>query len=268
MQAAIGVFSSSTTARDVVKQLQEHGILEENIHLLLPSTSQETLEHLPTGDTAQPGMGRPLGGVVGGAIGIYSGLITSGAISVLIPGVGPVVAVGLVGAALFGAVGAAAGVALGGAADHASEDLSQEELLLYEEALRQGRTMVIAMAADPAQAAEAQTLMQQAGAEGLQAMQQRWWQSLRAAEARACEAEGGDFYKEEAVFWRGFEAALQLATPEQSYDDAVEHLQMHYADVYDAEAFQRGFKRGRIYQAQLRPREWSRPPRFPPHEEA
>jgi hypothetical protein len=267
MKAAIGIFRSQANAEQVMEQLREHGISDEHIHELIPSTSHEELTHLPTSDTKQPGMGRPLGGIVGGAIGAYGGLVSSGAVSVLIPGVGPVLAVGLVGAALFGAVGAATGVAIGEALDHNAEDLSQEELVIYEEALSQGHTMVIAMVADPAKAATAQTMMEQAGAESFKALQEKWWQGLRAAEAEAYSAQGGDFTKDEAVFWRGFEAALQLAIPNASYDEAVEQLQTHYTEVYDAAAFRRGFERGRAYQARLQPKPWGRLPYVLPRKE-
>jgi len=74
-----------------------------------------------------------------------------------------------------------------------------------------------------------------------------WWVGLRDAEAAAYTAHGWDFVQDEAVYRRGFEAALRAPVAGKSFDDAAEYLQAHYPDVYNAEAFRRGYERGQTY---------------------
>ena len=68
--------------------------------------------------------------------------------SLLVPGVGPVLAVGIAAGTILGAL-------TGGAAGKAMESnvfpgVPEEELPVYENALRQGRTLVVAIADDDA----------------------------------------------------------------------------------------------------------------------
>ena len=57
----------------------------------------------------------------------------------LIPGVGPVIAGGIIGAAILGVGGAATGAAAGAALERELADgLPHDELYLYEDALRKG----------------------------------------------------------------------------------------------------------------------------------
>src|SRR5207244_12792798 len=95
-----------------------------------------------------PGMGRAVGGTVGGAIGVAAGAtIGAAAATILVPGVGPVLAFGLIGAALFGGGGATAGALAGEALEEGiAQGLPHDELYVYEDALRKGRTVVIALA--------------------------------------------------------------------------------------------------------------------------
>ena len=75
------------------------------------------------------------------------------AASLLVPGVGPVIAAGLIGAALLGLGGAATGALAGDKIEDAmDEGLPHDELYVYEDALRRGHTVVIAFAEDDEQA--------------------------------------------------------------------------------------------------------------------
>ena len=89
---------------------------------------------MPESDTEPPGVGGALGGVLGGALGLAGGFELGVGAMALIPGVGPVLAFGLAGAALVGAGGAIGGAALGKAADEKStEGVPADEIfcLLY-----------------------------------------------------------------------------------------------------------------------------------------
>jgi UPF0716 family protein affecting phage T7 exclusion len=73
-----------------------------------------------------------------------------------IPGIGPVIAAGLLGAALIGATGAVVGTAM----EHAmANGLPKDEWLVYEDALRRGKTVVIALPNDETQAAAAREVL-------------------------------------------------------------------------------------------------------------
>ena len=61
----------------------------------MPGAPAAALAEVPTTETEQPGMGGALGSVVGGAVGASGGLMSVAVLSAIIPGIGPVMAVGL-----------------------------------------------------------------------------------------------------------------------------------------------------------------------------
>jgi len=249
METVVGIFTSQTAAARATERLYSLGIPREHINFLAPGASEAQLAHVPTTETEQPGMGPAIGGVVGGAVGASGGLMSAAVISALVPGIGPVIAVGLTALSLVGLIGGVvAGAAAGGALEDAMSDgLPKDELFIYEDALRQGRTVLIALTEDAAQAEAAREALTQAGAESLDAARDAWWVGLRDAEAEAYTASGWDFTQDEPVYRRGFEAALRPAVSGKSYSDAVGYLQAHYPDVYDHATFRRGFERGQAY---------------------
>src|SRR5439155_16825307 len=145
------IFNSFADARRGSAILKTLGIPDNRITVLSPHTSEAELEaQIPTTETEQPGMGAELGGTVGAALGVAGGLQAGAAVaSFLIPGVGPVLAIGLIGAAIFGAGGAAAGALAGHALEEGiAAGIPHDELFVYEDALRRGRSLVIAFADD------------------------------------------------------------------------------------------------------------------------
>ena len=256
MQTVVGIFTSQAAAERAAERLCTLGMPRERISFLIPGTSNAQLEQVPTTETEQPGMGAALGGVVGGTIGASGGLLTPAVISALVPGVGTVTAIGLTALSLVGLVGGAlAGAAAGGALeDTMSDGLPRDELYIYEDALRQGRSVLIVLTEDAAQAEVARAALVQAGAESLDAARDRWWLGMRDAEAEAYTASGWDFTTDEKVYRRGFEAALRAEVSGKPYSDALGYLRLHYADAYNTEAFRRGYERGRAYSEELRER--------------
>jgi hypothetical protein len=174
--------------------------------------------------------------------------------SLLVPGVGPVIAAGVIGAALLGAGGAAAGAAAGSAMEESVEGLPHDELYVYEDALRQGRTVIIAMTDDGAQAEGARNILAQAGAESIDAARESWWVGLRDAEEEDYTGQGRDFKTDEPIYRRGFEAALHPQLRGASYDESAERLRERYSDAYEHDAFRRGYERGQSYHQNLRER--------------
>lgn len=248
MEPVVGIFLLQKDAERAAVQLRSVGIADDNISLLTPSASIQKLDAVPTTETEQPGMGTALGAVAGGAAGLSGGALGAAAASIFLPGVGPVVAVGLASAALAGVVGAVGGAALGNALENTlTTGLPRDELFVYEDALRQGRTVVIALAADDAQAETVRGVFAQAGAESLDAAREQWWIGLRDAEEAAYDAPEGQFAQVELIYRRGFEAALEPQVRGKSYTEAADYLRQHYSAIYLEEPFRRGYERGQAY---------------------
>jgi hypothetical protein len=91
METTVGIFSRRQDAENAVEQLRALGLTHEHISILTPEASEEQIHSVPTTETEQPGMGKALGGVVGGAAGLFFGGATGSVVaSLFLPGVGPV----------------------------------------------------------------------------------------------------------------------------------------------------------------------------------
>ena len=66
--------------------------------------------------------------------------------------------------------------------------LPHDELFVYEDALRQGRTVVIAFADDDDVAERGRQIMSDSGAETVDAARESWWIGLRSAEEKTTPA--------------------------------------------------------------------------------
>ena len=147
MEVVTGVFESRADADKAVNQLRSLGVPQDNLGLITPGSRAENVERgVPVTDTEEPGMGRAMGAAVGGAMGAAGGATLGLAAATLaLPGIGPVIAFGMIGAALLGTVGAATGAALGDTfEEQLGEGVPHEDVFLYEDALRHGRSIVIA----------------------------------------------------------------------------------------------------------------------------
>src|SRR5947209_5761800 len=250
METVAGIFRSRAQADSAIQNLVTAGVRQENINVLAPGTTPEEIESkVPTTETEQPGMGTAIGGTVGGALGIAGGMhVGAAAASLFVPGVGPIFAAGLLGAALLGAGGAATGATLGNEVENNMADgLPHDELYVYEDALRQGRTVLIVIAEDGPQADAARSILAQAGAESLDAARESWWVGLRDAEAEHYRGQGGDLAAEEVRYRNGFVAALHPRARAKSYDEANEFLRERYGEGCADNAFKCGYDRGQDY---------------------
>src|SRR5438876_8589256 len=109
MKTVVSTFTSAADARRTVEELRRTGFPDNRINMLTPGAAAT----VPTAEGETPGMGKAVGGVVGVAIGMATGVpLGSAASSVLLPGVGPVIAVGVLAGALLGLGGAALGGAM------------------------------------------------------------------------------------------------------------------------------------------------------------
>jgi hypothetical protein len=250
MESIVGIFNSLADAQRARAIVQSVGIPNNRITVLSPHTSESEIEaRVPTTETEQPGMGSALGGTVGAALGVAGGLEAgAAAASLLIPGVGPVLAFGLIGAAIFGVGGAAAGAMAGDALEKGIADgLPRDELFVYEDALRRGRSVLIAIADDDQIAGSARTALHNAGAESVDAAREEWWIGLRDAEDEHYTQQGGDFSADEAKYRLGFEAALHPDCRGKTCEDMMGHLNKRYGEELGTKAFREGYSRGQNY---------------------
>lgn len=254
METVAGIFKSRASAESAVQKLQAAGIANDRIAFFTPGTREDEIETgAPVSDTEQSGMGQAMGGAVGGAIGAASGLgLGAGLASLLVPGVGPVLAAGIIGAAILGVGGTATGMAAGAALERTLADgIPHDELYLYEDALRKGRTVVIAFADDEKAEEQARKVFAAAGAESVDAAREDWWLGLRDAEAESYQTQGKDFAADEADYRRGFEAALHAKLRGRSYEEAAPELIVFYHEARSNAAFRHGYDRGYAYHKSL-----------------
>jgi hypothetical protein len=208
MSTVTGVFDSAQGAKGAAASLRRMGL--SNINLLFPSATEEQVEAVPTSEGEQPGMGAAVGGLVGGAIGAAGGLGLGTAATLLIPGVGPVLAIGMAAAAVFGVGGAIGGAAAGAALEADSiAGIPADELFVYKDALRRRKSVVFVQAPDAETAERASEALKAAGAESIDAAREQHWIGLRGAEKEHYQKLGGNFENDERDYRRGFQAGLR-----------------------------------------------------------
>jgi hypothetical protein len=245
MEPVVGIFVSRQDAAEASLRLRSAGFAPERVQLLLPSTPHPE-DVMPTDDSEQSGTGQAVGGVVGGTIGATAGLGLGAAVaSALVPGVGAVTAIGLAAAALLGVGGAVGGAALGGELEEKSrEGLPRDEAYLYEDALRHGRSIVLAIPETEEEQRAAEDVLKAAGAESLDAARETWWVGLRDAERAHYEGAGGDFDAAEKDYRHGFVSALHPENRGRVVSVAAERLRERHGEMADSEDFRRGYARG------------------------
>ena len=127
----------------------------------------------------QSGMGTAIGGLVGGVFALTAGLLLLGNLR---GGPGQISAGLLVALAAFVLVGGLAGALAGRALENRmSVGLPKDEIYFYEEAVRRGRSVVFALAANDRQEEIAKRILGQAGADSLDAADENWHVGLSPA---------------------------------------------------------------------------------------
>lgn len=259
MQTVAGVFRSRGSAREAAFKLLRAGFSRDEINLLFPGATEEEIHSVPVSEAEQPGVGGAIGGVLGAALGAAGGFELGVGVTALIPGVGPVLAAGIAGAALLGAGGLVAGAEVGTIVDEKStEGIPSDEVFFYEDALRQGRSLLILLVDSEEKAERGRAALEHAGAESIDAARQAWWIGLRDAEAEHYRVLGRNFESDQEVYRSGFESALRQECRGKSVEESADCLKWWYPDTWDSEPFRRGFARGMEY---LGGRGWEAPAR-------
>ena len=255
MKSVVGVFKSRRGAERGVAELAPLEIPKDKINILTPEVTEKELAAVPVVPGEQPGVGTAMGAVVGGAMGVAGGATLAPAIaSLLLPGVGTVLGIGVIAGTLLGAIGAVAGGTVGSALENGIfEGVPEDELFVYQDALRNGRTVVVVMAEDD-DANAVRSALELGGAESIDRAREMWWLGLRDVEREKYTADGVDFERDERDFRAGFEAALQLRNRNRSYEECYQALGEHDARLYESQPFRRGYERGQQYLQAFRKR--------------
>jgi hypothetical protein len=230
MKSVAAIYPSRDAAERAMHRLTSSGIPHDHLTLLTPGGDRRRLSTVPVDEGEAPGTGAAIGAVTGVATGAGVGLPIGAAVSLVVPGIGPILAFGLLGAALFGAGGAAIGNAI---ENTLTQGVPRDDLFVYEAALREGRSVVVAFVGDESTAIRAHQALRETGGLDLETARDQWWSGLP-------EAERGRFEPvEEHAYRCGFEAA--------QWCDNRENVRPLHGALTDDAAFRRGFERGRDY---------------------
>lgn len=157
-ETLIAIFDNATGAEQALTDLRESGFREDQLGVLTRANLDPVAGNDLAGDTLDPSPdGAWAGALTGGTLG---GLLGAGA-ALLIPGIGPIVAGGIVAATIGGAAaGAAAGTLIGSMLEI---DMTEDEADYYQGELQAGRVLTIVRLDDPVQFDEVTDLLHRHG---------------------------------------------------------------------------------------------------------
>ncbi len=139
METSIGVFTSRDRAEEAIKELIDKKVPENEIVFLTSSENEAT--------SMAKELGKYAGGFLGGTVGLSAAV--AAATLLVIPGIGPVFALGAGASALMGYLGAGAGAKIGKSASEGDTTApsagtgAAEDTALFAEALKRGRSLVV-----------------------------------------------------------------------------------------------------------------------------
>ena len=258
MEAVTGVFATCSAAESALQKVHGAGVPLDKLTLLTPGSTDhiaKEAEAVPVDAGEQPGMGNALGALLGGGVGFTAGSV----LMAVVPGVGPVTALGLLGAGILGAAGAGIGAKVGGKAERATyEGMPEDEIFVYEDALRKGRCVLVTLVEGEPSTSTIRDILKGEGAESVDAARDEWWIGLRSAEQSRYSKSGRSFSEDEKFFRMGFQAAMHARTRCMEFDqvsaemDAVlEDTKRRYPGKDIEEPFVQGYQRGREHYQQL-----------------
>jgi anti-sigma B factor antagonist len=139
METSIGVFGSRDRAEEAIKELIQNKVPESEMVFLTSSENEAT--------SMAKELGAYAGGFLGGTVGLSAAV--AAATLLVIPGIGPVFALGAGATALMGYLGAGAGAKVGKTAAQGDSTAptsgtgASEDTALFAEALKRGRSLVV-----------------------------------------------------------------------------------------------------------------------------
>jgi anti-sigma B factor antagonist len=157
LPTSIGIFTSPELAERAVHELLATRVARESISLLTPEAAREHAHST----------GKKVGAYVGGAIGTSTGLsLGLAAATLVVPGIGPVLAIGLGAAALLGFGGITAGKSVGSGLDalnHEERAASLPDVGFFHDLLRQNRSVIVVETEDISAHARASLVLDRLG---------------------------------------------------------------------------------------------------------
>ena len=181
------------SAENAVEEMLKSGISADKITFFTPGTADQIdkeMQSVPVDSRRAARDWQGLGAVAGGGVGFAGGAL----LMALVPGLGPITAIGLLGAAILGAAGARLALPLGNELEKStSTGLPEDEIFVYEDALRQGRSVVIVLAETTIRRRCSANQLKMQGAESVDAAREQWWIGLRSAEESHYSKSGKSF---------------------------------------------------------------------------
>lgn len=243
MKTVAGVFRSNSDAEQAAREIRAMNVPDADISILHPGATERDIEgKVPVSDTEGSGTATVLGGVVGASAGVASAPLL---LTLLVPGVGAVTAIGM---AAMGIVGAIAGAMAGkGLEESAAYELPHDEIYIYEDALRQGKTVLLTVVAED-KMHEVESKLEQLGAESVNRARDEWWLGIRAVEKEHYETIGGhNFEQNEPIYRKGFQEAQHPKFRGKSYGEVKGYLEERNPEHHAHESFSKGYERGQTY---------------------
>jgi uncharacterized membrane protein len=137
-KSVAGIYDTEQEAILAVEELQKQGYSTEDISVI--SKNREDVDVITEETGTKAGEGAATGAVAGGTLGGISGLL-AGVWALAIPGIGPIVAAGPIGAALTGII---AGAGIGGLSGALiGMGIPEDEAKLYDESVKEGKILVL-----------------------------------------------------------------------------------------------------------------------------
>jgi hypothetical protein len=174
MKTIIGLFERQQDVESVLAELRQLGLGGDALSVVMHDPRDHERELGSDGKDALEAQAMTYGGAaVGGVLGMIAGFGALGALA--IPGIGPIIAVGTLGAALAStAVGAGVGAAAGGLIGAlTNEGVSEEDARAYAEGVRRGGSLITAHT-DDSQASQAEEIMRRHGAADVTRRRAEW----------------------------------------------------------------------------------------------
>lgn len=178
METVVGIFRSSAQAEAALSDLLKSGVPQSSIVYFTGAAASPEIQNIRTTDAESPGMGKTIGAYLGAVTGAGAGLsIGSAVASLMIPGVGPIMAVGLGAAALLGVGGAAAGAKVGDASEMAmDEGIPKDDVFFYRDLLKRGASLLLVNLdpVDNTKMKHIRSLLDHNGAEDVDVARRQW----------------------------------------------------------------------------------------------
>ena len=243
MISIVGVFERPNYAQAALLYLRILGLDGGRATLTRPEHLAE-LAGVPLDTSEQPGMARTFAALLGGGLGLAAGLAFGCALaSTILPGPAAV-RMGMIAGIVIGLAGALAGGACGAIVDRTAQDgLPADELFIYEDALRQGRSTLTCFADTELEGEEVRRALEHADAESVDWARHSRWAGLQDGQRLHYLPPAPALRRPPDHYRKGLEASVEPEFSGKPWDQVVYRLAEEHRDWYEP-AFREGFDRG------------------------